>query len=155
MRRWMILVITVFIFNGCATKYQSMGFTGGYTETRLGDNIFNVSFRGNGYTSRQRATDFALLRSAELCLQNNFKYFVIVNAEKYTNLYTTPRTYHTHGAIYGSSFNATTTQSGGITFMKPSVNNTIMCFKEKPSINGIVYDANFVIKSIKTKYEIK
>ena len=45
---------------GCGTAYQKMGFTGGYTETQLGENIFNVSFQGNGYTSRERASDFLL-----------------------------------------------------------------------------------------------
>jgi hypothetical protein len=155
MQKWIILIIAIFIMSGCATKYQSTGFSGGYSETQLGNNIFNVSFRGNGYTSRERASDFTLLRSAELSLQNGFKYFIITNSEKYTNLYTTPKSYNTSGNINGSSFNATTTQSGGITFRKPSTNNTIVCFKEKPKINGIIYKANFIVKSIKTKYEIK
>ena len=155
MRKWIILIMTIFIMSGCATKYKSVGFSGGYSETRLGSNIFNVSFRGNGYTSRERATDFTLLRSAELCLQNGFKYFIITNSEKHTDLYTTPKSYDTSGTINGSSFDATTTQSGGITFRKPSINNTVVCFTKKPKMNGLIYDANFITKSIKTKYEIK
>lgn len=155
MRQWIILIIAVFIFSGCATKYKPTGFSGGYSETQLGENVFNVSFRGNGYTSRERASDFTLLRSAELSLHNGFEYFIITNSEKYTNIHTTPKSYSTSGNINGSSYNATTTQSGGITFRKPSANNTIVCFKEKPKINDIIYEANFIIKSIKTKYEIR
>jgi len=155
MKKWMILVSVVVIFSGCATKYKSVGFTGGYSETQLGNNIFNVSFRGNGYSSRQRASDFTLLRSAELTLKNGFKYFIITSSEKHIDLYSTPKSYTTNGNINGSSFNATTTQTGGFTFRKPSTNHTIICFKEKPKINTIIYDANFIVKSIKSKYDIK
>lgn len=163
MRQWMILVIAVFIFSGCATKYQSTGFTGGYTETRLGDNVFNVSFRGNGFTSRQRTADFTLLRSAELSLKNGYKYFIITNSENYTrnSTYTTPTRSHTNinGNVYGNTFygSANTRTYGGQTYniSKPSTNNTIICFKEKPKNNTIVYEANFIIKSIKEKYGIK
>ena len=155
MHKWVILVISILIISGCATKYQTVGFTGGYSETRLGNNIFNVSFKGNGYTSREKTADFTLLRSAELCLKNGFKYFIISNSEKHINLYTTPKSYDSSGTINGSSFNATTTQHGGITFRRPSENNTVVCFKEKPKMNTIVYQAEFIIKSIKTKYGIK
>ena len=47
----------------CATTYQSEGLTGGFSETQLDENIFRVTFYGNGYTGKERVTDFALLRS--------------------------------------------------------------------------------------------
>jgi hypothetical protein len=152
-----IVSILIFIlgFSGCSTKYQPQSISGGYSETRLGDNVFSVSFRGNGYTSREKTTDFVLLRSSELTLENNFKYFTIINSEKYTNTYTTPSSYTTTGTINGSSYYGHTTQTGGMTFVKPSSNNTIMCFTEKPNIDGIVYNPEYLIKSIKQKYNIE
>lgn len=155
MYQWIILVISMLIMSGCATKYQAEGLSGGYSDTRLGKNIFNVSFNGNGYTSRERTADFVLLRSAELCLQNGFKYFIITNSKKYTDVYTTPASYNTSGTINGSSFNAMTTQNGGTISYKPIENNTVVCFKESPKMNAITYKAKFIIKSIKTKYGIK
>ena len=35
-------------------------------------------FKGNGYTSKDKTFDFALLRSAELTLENGYRYFVVV-----------------------------------------------------------------------------
>jgi len=147
---------------GCATPYQRIGLTGGYSETQLGDNVFHVSFRGNGYTSYERASDFALLRSAELALEHGFRYFVIVESQKRTKIvtHTTPSTSYTTGSMYSygnyAYGTATTTTYGGQTYFisKPRVSYTILCFKEKPKIKGLVFDAEFVAKSIKKSMEL-
>jgi hypothetical protein len=36
------------------TKYQSSAYTGGFEETPLSPNVFQVRFRGNGYTPPRR-----------------------------------------------------------------------------------------------------
>jgi len=158
-----IVLLMVVILTGCATSYQKQGFTGGYSETQLGENIFQVSFKGNGHTSRERVSDFALLRSAEIVIENGYRYFVVVESEKYSknSTFTTPTTSETTGSasisgnyVHGSS---TTTSYGGQTFTisKPTANNTILCYKEKPDINGLVFDAEFIIRSIRAKYGLK
>ena len=157
---FIFIAIVAIVLSGCATPYQRVGFTGGYSETQLGDNIFQVSFRGNGYTSRDRASDFALLRSAELALEHGFRYFVIIESKQGAKIetYTTPSTSYTTGSAYGygnyAYGSATTTTYGGQTYFisKPRATNTILCFKERPEINGLVFDAEFVTKSIKKKY---
>lgn len=161
--RYMLLVLSLVFFVGCSTKYQPQGFSGGFSETQLSPNAFNISFRGNGFTSREKASDFALLRSAELALNNGYQYFIITTSDKYVNnsTYTTPTHYNTtfNASTYGNQTygSAYTTSTGGQTYniRKPSVDNTIICFKDKPNINGMVYDANFLVKSLKTKYEIE
>lgn len=150
------------LLGGCATSYQKDGFTGGYSETRLREDIFEVSFRGNGYTSRERATDFTLLRSAELALENGFPYFVIVSSEKDTSVssYTSPSTSHSTISAHGSGRhmygNAITTTYGGQTyyFSKPSATNRIICFKEMPETDALVLEAQFVVNSIRNKHEL-
>jgi len=154
--------IMVLALTGCATTYQRQSFTGGYSETQLGENVFQVSFRGNGYTSRERASDFSILRCAELALENGFRYFVIIDSEKYskTGAYTTPTQSYTTANAYGygnyAHGTATTTTYGGQTVFisKPRATNTILCFKEKPETDGLFFDAEFVVKSIKQKYRI-
>lgn len=163
MQKMILISIFAIMIGGCATAYQRVGFTGGYSETQLRENIFEVSFRGNAYTSRERASDFSLLRSAEVALENSYRYFVIVDSEKYskTGTYTTPTKSYTTGTVYGSGnyahVSGTTTTYGGQTYFisKPRATNTILCFKEKPEINGLVYDAQFVSNSIRAKYDIK
>ncbi len=158
--RYLYIVIAFIVIGGCATSYQRQSFTGGFSETQLGENVFQVSFKGNGYTGRERASDFSLLRSAEITLEKGFRYFVIVESERDTKVgtYTTPTQSYTTGSAYASGGyahgNATTTTYGGQTYMitKPRSTNTILCFKEKPSDGGLVFDAEFVTKSLREKY---
>jgi hypothetical protein len=67
---------------GCATGYHSTGFTGGYSDTQLGPDIFRVSFRGNAYTEPERVQDFALLHAAELALSHGYTHFGILRDGK-------------------------------------------------------------------------
>ena len=48
------------------TAYQKSGLTGGLSETKLGENMCQVNFCRNEFTSRETAADFTLLRSTEL-----------------------------------------------------------------------------------------
>jgi hypothetical protein len=158
--RSLIVSILILLLAGCATPYQKSGFAGGYSETQLGENIFRVHFRGNGYTGAERAEDFTLLRSAELSEEHGFPYFIIVDSKENVDnsTYTTPVTTQTTGNAYVSGNtvygNATTQSSGGETYniRKPSAKNTIVCFKEKPNNQIIVYEAKFVIESLHQKY---
>src|ERR1041385_738680 len=77
---------------GCATSYQANGFSSGYSETRFAPDIFRVVFKGNGYTSAERAQDFALLRASELALQGGFTCFAIIDERNSstTSTITTP-----------------------------------------------------------------
>jgi hypothetical protein len=160
MKKVTSLLIFVLLLVGCATAYQPKGFSGGFSETQLGENIFQVSFRGNGYTRSERASDFSLLRSAEVAIEHGFKYFVIVESGKDSTIsaHTTPTQSYTTGSAYGAGNyaygSATTTTYGGQTYFisKPRITNTILCFKEKPEINGLVFEAAFVARSIKQKY---
>jgi hypothetical protein len=162
MRNISSIVFLSALLSGCATAYQQQSFSGGYSETQLGENIFQVSFRGNGYTRRERASDFSLLRSAAVALEHGFRYFVIVESEKGSKLgtYTTPTTSYTTGSAYASGNyaygNATTTTYGGQTYLisKPRATNTILCFKDKPENGGLVFDAQFVSNSIRQKYQL-
>jgi hypothetical protein len=114
--------------------YQPETFTGGYSETRIGENIWRVFFRGNGFTSPERAIDFALLRSAEVCLGSGYRYFILAESVNERNI----------------SIGATSTTI--YTIARPSSTNTVVCFVERPTGYAVVYDARFVADSIRRKY---
>lgn len=59
------------------TSYQSAGATGGFSETQLNATTYQVRFKGNGYTSKERTSQFLLRRAAELTLERGYRYFVI------------------------------------------------------------------------------
>lgn len=154
----MIILTSFFV---CCTSYHSQGITGGYSSIRLAENIFQITFKGNGYTSSQRAADFCLLRSAEIAKENGYLYFIIIENQstERKSTYTSPTTktyesniYSKSGTVIGSGRSTT---SGGQTYdiSRPSANNTIVCFKTKEEANTIaLYDVNWVIKSIREKY---
>jgi len=87
---------------------------------------------------------------------------VVVDSAKGSSFstYTTPSTSQTTGSAYSygnyAHGSAQTTTYGGQTFLisKPRANSTVLCFKDKPDINGVVFEAVFVTKSIRKKYGI-
>jgi hypothetical protein len=77
------------LLGGCVaprpTPYQPLQVDGGgYEETRLQENMYRVSFRGNRYTSEQDVIDFLYLRCAELTLAAGYSHFEVV--ENYGSL---------------------------------------------------------------------
>ena len=166
MKKYILNILSTFavVITGCATAYQPGGLTGGYESTQLDENIFRVSFRGNGFVSSTKAADYTLLQCAELCKGAGYSYFQIIESEKHIKRSTSQigpgsETTTTTGRISSSgSFRAeskTTTRTPTvINIAKPSVENTIICYKDKP-IEGVSYTADFMIKSLKQKYNIQ
>lgn len=163
MKRYFFIFALLLLLINCATMYKPRGLMGGYSHTSLDKNLFRVTFIGNGYTSQERALDFAYLRCSELVLTNGFKYFVIVNANSYISksTYRTPTKTKTSGQVqlydnyaYGS---ATSTTTGGQVYniRKPRVIFVILCFKDKPNVSATIFNASYVKKSIKSKYDLK
>lgn len=146
---------------GCASTYQPHGFSGGYSDSQLDANVFRVSFRGNGYTTPERAEDMATLRAAELTLRHGFTHFAILE-KRYDvehSSFTAPAQTQTRGTVssYGgtSYLNARSVTSGGYTFTSsdPRVSTVIECFNGKPR-EGSAFDARFVYDSLTKKYDI-
>ena len=125
------------VLSACATAYQSQGLTGGFDEVQLDTNVYQVNFRGNGFTSAERAADLCLLRSADLTLEKGYKYFAIVERQERSSQssFQTPSQSYTSsnvtGSVSGNTFNAngssTTRTYGGQTVRvtRPSATNTV------------------------------
>jgi hypothetical protein len=66
--------------SACATPTpyapQQPGSYTGYTDQRLDQKRYRVTFTGNSVTRRETVEDYLLLRSAEVTLQSGFRYFV-------------------------------------------------------------------------------
>ena len=139
MKKLLLLVLIVSI-SGCATPYQSSGFRGGFKDTRLDDNSFMIDFKGNGFTSKERAYDFSLLRSAEITLENGYKYFIVMSENEYSSEYKT------------QSYSSTDTK---VSVSKPSAKKIIVCFKEKPKEYPLVYNAKYIMEDICEEYGIE
>lgn len=127
-----VLAISFLCVAGCATGYHASGLTGGYLDKRLRDDVFQIAFQGNGYTSKDKAKELVLLRASELTIANGFKYFVI---------------------LQDASFN----QSGGVIkmFKKPHEEVIIQCLMNMDTVRDRVYNAQDLLAKLKDKNEIK
>jgi len=142
-KKILLLTLTLLLLNACvsATPYQKHGGRGGYSEQKYDDRNFVVMFNGNGYTDRKTASDFALLRSAEVSKSAGFNYFIITDSEDTT----------VHPQVYGQGLAGAIASS---TVSLPVVTNSIFLYKEKPKNKENVYEADRVISELKAKYKI-
>ena len=88
-----VIVILCFSisFASCTTGYRPLNDSGGYWEERIEStsNKFKIGYDGNKWHSdpvnrKERVIDLALLRSAEVALENGFMYFIISDSKAYT-----------------------------------------------------------------------
>ena len=106
----MIICLTIFV-TSCATAYKKNGFTGGYTDMRLANDIFSVSFHGNGYTSEDKVNAYFLRRCAEVTESNGYDYFIFLDQRTSTSsqiIQTSEGYANTTANVNGPSFNART-----------------------------------------------
>ena len=63
----------------CATAYKpaKKESANGYFDVKLQEGMYEILFNGNENTTARRANDFALLRAAEVCLENGYQSFAI------------------------------------------------------------------------------
>lgn len=158
--RILAIAIVLVACAGCATSYQSKGLTGGFSETEVQPGIYQVKFNGNGYTSSERAADFALLRGAELCLGKNAGYMLTGDQATSRNLSgyiggssttTTNGSFNSIGSQTRYSGTSTTNHVPPTPVYKPQSGLTVACVRDQ--ING-AWDAQFLVNSLRDKYKL-
>ena len=157
-----LTVILISSALSCATPYQPVAYTGGYSELKLDEDVYSVRFSGNGYTSRDRVETFLLRRCAELTLAKGYHYFKFLsnNSDERTQTYTTPGEYSSNTNINGNinSFGSSSTFSGNAqtqgnysppqtyVITKHGASATIKLLMERPS-GEQVFDANIIMSN--------
>jgi len=130
-----LLLFTLIIVISCSTQYQSHGRMGGYSETRISENVWKVDIKSNDFAEGERASDYLLLRCAEITNDNGFNYFQISDSASNPSI------------ILSKS------DDDWFTKVKTKKSCFITCFKGMPE-KGTAYNAKFIIESIKDKYNM-
>jgi hypothetical protein len=94
---------------GCETPtpYQPLATTnavsGGFTDQRIDDTHFKVSFAGNAMTSREQVETYLLYRAAELTASQGFDWFEMVDRHTRNKgtTYVEPDPFYGHGYAWG------------------------------------------------------
>lgn len=64
------------------TPYQpAAGYERGYSEQKIEDARYRISFKGNSMTGRETVENYLLFRAAELTLQSGYDVFTIVSRD--------------------------------------------------------------------------
>ena len=167
--RCIAFICLTLVVAGCATGYGKKSWRFGYSDQRIDENTFQVSFAANGYTPQSTVQTHTLLRCAEVTTEAGYDYFVIVEATDTgrsipivmpgsATSYTTgsgsgyASTYGnmTYGSASGSATTQTTSTPGyAFNVRLPGSTVMIKAFHgKKPDGNPMAYDAREVIKYV-------
>ena len=108
-----------------------MHFTGGYEDSKLQEDSYNVTFSANGFTSPTTAKNYLMYRCAEITVQNGYDFFVVVTGDSIVNY-----------SVMGQG-------SGASTVAKPTYSSTIKLGKgPRPADNPNAYDARQILANL-------
>lgn len=80
MKRITACLLFGLVLSGCmSTPYQPTGLTGGFSEMHIKDNVWRISFGGNGFTTRETVQTYWLYRVSELAIAKGFDGFEILS----------------------------------------------------------------------------
>ncbi|SVA32026.1 uncharacterized protein METZ01_LOCUS84880, partial [marine metagenome] len=90
------ILLSVLLSSCTTTSYQELDSSVGYWDEKVDQSAdtFKIGFDGaewnrNSIAEQEKVIDYALLRSAEVALDNGFRYFVISENHSYTEKKTT------------------------------------------------------------------
>lgn len=84
MFRGAVLAACAVALVSCASPYQENGFIGGYNVKDLGQDVYRISYSGNGYTTPETAQVYWLARAADLTLEKGFASFEILSDMRFS-----------------------------------------------------------------------
>jgi len=155
-----LLIIFCFTsLTSCVTPYKNMSLIGGYSEMALSKDTYKVLFRGNGFSSQDYVYSSLLRRSAELTIQNGYKYFIILgsNTANHQTAINTPATIQSNSygnfngygninaTMYGNTINGDYSSNGSInentyTTIRPGQTEMINHFSSTAIIKMLMTD---------------
>ena len=160
MRRFSVILPVLFsvLLSSCTiTSYQKIDSAVGYWDESIDQSTdtFKIGFDGaewnkNSLVEQEKVIDYALLRSAEIALDNGFRYFLISENQSYTEKKTTKETETSNSETFRHRAIFTTVNYIDLE-EKMRHNNLIQDGEFK---GYAVYNADLVLYIIKTKYNL-
>jgi len=79
MSRSALFAVGTLLLASCATPYSPTGLLGGFSVKELREDVYRVTFAGNGYTTNETAQAYWLYQCAELTLDKGYYGFEILS----------------------------------------------------------------------------
>lgn len=77
--RFMRLLVLAAALTACASGYNSESITGGFSERQISENVWQIVYSGNGYTTDETVQTYWLYRSAQVASEHGYEGFRIAN----------------------------------------------------------------------------
>ncbi|WP_199611174.1 CC0125/CC1285 family lipoprotein [Flocculibacter collagenilyticus] len=88
MKLVVLFTLLVLLLVGCAspTTYEKASNKRdyGYSQTKLTSNQYRITFRGNRITDKETVKDYALLRAADLTIEQGHDWFLVISQDSET-----------------------------------------------------------------------
>jgi hypothetical protein len=131
-------LLVLALVGGCATSSETNGANQGRSEKTIARNHFEVTFTGNKRTSAERATDFCLMRCAEITLEHDFHYLTIV----------------TNRSSFAQNSDELPLYSTPAPGTKPFVTKGFVCLRDKPQVVIQYFEAETLLDTLRSKFHI-
>jgi len=162
-RQWLniflVSVFTVFLSAcGGGSFYQPLGYSGGYTDTRLDANTLRVTYRGNFTMPQETVQNYLIYRCAQLTVQYDYDYFVIISTSSrpVVSSYTSPSVINTYRERGEKNSYSIVTPGQTSYFSKEIANAVIKLYKGiKPAGLANAFSAKEVLRYMKPAIKIK
>lgn len=163
MKRLLALAFSAALLTACATTPtvyapQSAPHGAGYSEYRLENGRYRVTFQGNPGASVNQVSDYVLLRSAELALRDGYDWFRVADRMTQQNGSGSGSTLSVGGGTssydYGRHGGGSSVGLGvGTTFNlgpKPSITSSmeVVFGRGQPPRDADVYDARAIVRTV-------
>jgi hypothetical protein len=151
------ILLSVFLSSCTTTSYQKLDSSVGYWDESIDQSAdtFKIGFDGaewnkNSIAEQEKVIDYALLRSAEVALDNGFRYFVISENLSYTEKKTTKETETSNSETFRHKAIFTTVNY--VDLEEKLRHNSMM---QDGEFKGYaVYNVDLVLYTIKIKYNL-
>ena len=143
--RWTAALLgMLLVLAGCVTPLQPDNYENKFNVTQLAADQFLVDYSNWDIVADDSVVDFALLRSAEVTLQNGYHYFVMVDGESAAD----------PASAEPPLPDVEYVMHDGMRYRlaAPGADNRIICFRENPAVSG--YVALFVKASLRARYAL-
>ncbi len=149
MKQWIIVSLMALTLASCSSEYQQSNALGnGYSDKKIADDSYLVTYKGNQLTAKSKANDFLMLHAAELAVQNGYKYFSLDTTDASTK----------YLDIYGKQIGDILFLSG-VNSQAPQFVAVAKFYHQMPEFSvatmNYAYDAAQMIEKIKRQYELR
>jgi hypothetical protein len=163
MKRWIAVAVSAALLTACTTSPtlyapQTAPRGAGYSEYRLENGRYRVTFQGNPGASANQVSDYVLLRSAELALRDGYDWFRVADRMTQQSGSNSGSSLSIGGGTgsydYGRHGSGSSVGVGvGTTFNlgpKPAVTSSmeVVFGRGQPPRDADVYDARAIVRTI-------